>query len=242
MVIKRGVPAAVGLVILVLLVGSLVGCRPSSSPAGRVDEEPIVSRPDQVESGEQPDSLPMIDEDSLQDRIPIEGDVEFVWSGISLDDGVTELLQELFFRARFVTQVFEFGDLFAHVDHGDEVVVNDKHYYRVITVSHFGTYDRFVEFVRGTYTGDMPDVFLKSDRYRLVDGKLYSTDMSYGSTIVDTGLYSFDVLDVDDSHISVKLTVQRVTPDDRQLHDSVSEMEFRFVEGKWLIASQGFEP
>lgn len=233
----------IGLPFLLLLATVLIACQPVNVP--RDETGGVQSPPDEHAKPDQPEevvtSQPELDDDRLQGMIPMSGDLECIWSGRELPLGTQKELQRLFFRAKFVTQLFEFGDLFVDHEPEDKIVVDGQEYFRLRNVQHFGTYERYVEFVDKTYVGAVTDRFLRSERILRVHDKIYVLSVGFGDTTVDTGRYSFEVLEADDQHIVVQLSVGRIDAESESPYDHVSRLEFRLSDAGWRIAVQGFE-
>lgn len=192
----------------------------------------------------EPDDTPaphMFDENNLHEKLPMTGEVNFKWSGLELDSKLRERLQIQFFRARYITHLFVFGDLFSIDYQGKPITKGDCTYFPVSQVAYFGTYDSFAQFIRRTYTPDMAVFFLRDDKHLFVDGQLYAADFGWGTTTVDTGIYEAKVIEMDERKIVIQLTIERLTGEPETYYNNISELEFQLIDGEWLIAKQEFE-
>mgnify|MGYP000855901059 FL=1 len=191
-----------------------------------------------------PDDTPApytLDENNLHKKLPMTGEVNFRWSGLEIDSKLREELQIRFFKARYITHVFVFGDLFFVDPQGTAITKDGYIYYPVSNVAHFETYDRFAQFIRRTYTPDMASLFLQDKKHMFVEGQLYAVDFGWGTTTVDTGVYEAKVIEVDERKIVIELTIERLTGEPETYYNDVSGLEFQLVDGEWLIAKQEFE-
>lgn len=182
-----------------------------------------------------------LDENNLQEKLPMTGEVNFRWSGLELDSKLREELQIRFFKARYITHVFVFGDLFFVDPQGTPITKDGYIYYPVSNVAYFETYDRFAQFIRRTYTPDMANFFLQDKKHMFVEGQLYAVDFGWGTTTVDTGVYEAKVIEVDERKIVIELTIERLTGEPETYYNDVSGLEFQLIDGEWLISKQEFE-
>lgn len=119
------------------------------------------------------------------------------------------------------------------------VRVNGEVYFRA-NDPYFYTYKDLRDFIESTYTGDVLDYFIEVEKCVEVNEFLYyrgsnGMGVSYGRE----GPWRMKVSKVTDERITVELS-QTIGYSDSSNED-VSEMEFLFVNGRWLVSKQGFK-
>lgn len=174
-------------------------------------------------------------------RDPMENlaSLEVNWSGIDISPELKEELRALLFRTQWITRG-NFAGNTIRVSIAKMVRVNGQVFFRAAD-PYFYTYKDFHDFIEGTYTGDLLDHFIESEKCVEVNEFLYywgsdGLGFSYGRE----GPWRMKVVEITDERISVELS-QTIVYSDSPTYEDVSEMEFLFVNGRWLISKQGFK-
>lgn len=241
---------AASAILLLLVTLCAIGCRSvippeesypnENSPDSEQQQEETNKPQIQVPSEQYEVVVGELDEDHPENMVYMKNELCFTWTGLQLQDGLSDVLQKLIFRARFITGLFKFGDMVTDFDLEDSKTINGQTLYHVAGLRCFDSYDGVMEFVRGTYSGEAADRFLLDQRYVLANGKLYAANFGFGSLSLDTGSYSANVLAASENHVVIELSIERIETD--RLYNDVSIMEFELCDSGWRITKQGFEP
>ncbi len=163
--------------------------------------------------------------------------LEMEWSGIEISQEVREELRAVVFRDDWISTAAALGGLLRY--NGNEYLIVNGYQYCLANDIRIPTYDHYLALLKATYTGRLFAYFIERDLCIQVDSKLYCRPDGAGSVESVSGPTRMKVLEVSEQKIAVERSETVVGPD--WSNEDVRRLEFLCVDGKWLLASYGFE-